>query len=36
MKVPELRDLALKELSEPPENVKNMKKDQLIKLLSEK
>ena len=36
MKVPELRELALKELSEPPENIKNMKKDQLIKLLSEK
>ena len=36
MKVSELRELALKELSEPPENIKNMKKDQLIKLLSEK
>lgn len=36
MKVNELRDLALKELTETPENIKNMKKDQLIKLLSEK
>ena len=36
MKVDELRDLVIKETIETPENVKNMKKEQLIKLLTEK